>query len=192
MIELYPQIEPYEQGFLEVDHGNRVYWETCGNPHGKPAVVLHGGPGSGCIPWHRRLFDPSGKCPETTTIFALKAAHVPPILHSGTRVSWESCSTPCILESNGGKKSPWHVGMMPNCKARGEEGWRHLVCLTSARASNGMVSVAQQRAHLFPFLLYHLLSTRTLPLWTIFFGVLSPILRRKRRASFAPALKALL
>jgi len=59
MIDLYPETEPYEQGFLEVDHGNRVYWESCGNPHGKPAVVLHGGPGSGCIPWHRRLFDPS-------------------------------------------------------------------------------------------------------------------------------------
>ncbi len=59
MIELYPETEPYEQGFLEVDHGNRVYWETCGNPHGKPAVVLHGGPGSGCTPWYRTLFDPS-------------------------------------------------------------------------------------------------------------------------------------
>jgi proline iminopeptidase len=43
---------------LEVGDGNRVYWETCGNPRGKPAVVLHGGPGSGCTPWHRRLFDP--------------------------------------------------------------------------------------------------------------------------------------
>ena len=59
MTELYPEIEPYEHGFLEVDNGNRVYWETCGNPHGKPAVVLHGGPGSGCVPWYRRLFDPS-------------------------------------------------------------------------------------------------------------------------------------
>jgi proline iminopeptidase len=59
MIDLYPETEPYERSFLEVDHGNRVYWETCGNPHGKPAVVLHGGPGSGCTPWHRRLFDPS-------------------------------------------------------------------------------------------------------------------------------------
>ena len=59
MTELYPEIEPYEQGFLKVDDGNLVYWETCGNPHGKPAVVLHGGPGSGCSPWHRRLFDPS-------------------------------------------------------------------------------------------------------------------------------------
>lgn len=59
MADLYPEIEPYAQGFLEVDGGNRVYWETCGNPQGKPAVVVHGGPGSGCTPWHRRLFDPS-------------------------------------------------------------------------------------------------------------------------------------
>src|SRR2546422_11591205 len=59
MTDLYPEIEPYEQGLLKVDNGNLVYWETCGNPYGKPAVVLHGGPGSGCTPWHRRLFDPS-------------------------------------------------------------------------------------------------------------------------------------
>src|SRR3954464_15887602 len=59
MIDLYPEIEPYEQGFLEVGGGHLVYWETCGNPHGKPAMVLHGGPGSGCTPWHRRLFDPA-------------------------------------------------------------------------------------------------------------------------------------
>jgi proline iminopeptidase len=44
---------------LEVGVGNRVYWETCGNPRGKPALVLHGGPGSGSTPWHRRLFDPA-------------------------------------------------------------------------------------------------------------------------------------
>ena len=44
---------------LEVGDGNLVYWETCGNPRGKPAVVLHGGPGSGCTQWHRRLFDPT-------------------------------------------------------------------------------------------------------------------------------------
>jgi proline iminopeptidase len=44
---------------LDVGDGNLVYWETCGNPYGKPAVVFHGGPGSGCTPWWRRLFDPS-------------------------------------------------------------------------------------------------------------------------------------
>src|SRR5258708_11545432 len=59
MTDLYPEIEAYEQGVLEVGDGNSIYWETCGNPQGKPAVVLHGGPGSGCSPWHRRLFDPS-------------------------------------------------------------------------------------------------------------------------------------
>ena len=59
MTNLYPEIEPYELGLLDVGDGNSIYWETCGNPHGKPAIVLHGGPGSGCIPWHRSLFDPS-------------------------------------------------------------------------------------------------------------------------------------
>jgi proline iminopeptidase len=44
---------------LEVGGRDRVYWEQCGNPAGKPAVVLHGGPGSGCAPWFRRLFDPA-------------------------------------------------------------------------------------------------------------------------------------
>lgn len=43
---------------LDVGGGDRIYWEACGNPRGKPAVVLHGGPGSGCAPGHRRLFDP--------------------------------------------------------------------------------------------------------------------------------------
>ena len=50
-------IEPFEHGMLDVGDGHSVYWEQCGNPSGKPAVVLHGGPGSGCAPWHRRLFD---------------------------------------------------------------------------------------------------------------------------------------
>lgn len=59
MPDLYPEIEPHDRGMLDVGDGNRVYWETCGNPRGKPAVVLHGGPGSGCTPWHRRLFDPA-------------------------------------------------------------------------------------------------------------------------------------
>ncbi|OON74683.1 prolyl aminopeptidase [Streptomyces tsukubensis] len=56
---LYPQIEPYDHGMLDVGDGNSVYWEVCGNPEGKPAVVLHGGPGSGCTPFPRRYFDPA-------------------------------------------------------------------------------------------------------------------------------------
>ena len=59
MTVLFPPIEPSERGMLSVGDGNRVYWETCGNPRGKPAVVLHGGPGSGCTDWQRRLFDPA-------------------------------------------------------------------------------------------------------------------------------------
>jgi proline iminopeptidase len=59
MTGLFPEIEPYEHGTLEVGDGNRVHWQTCGNPCGKPAVVVHGGPGSGCTPWHPRLFDPA-------------------------------------------------------------------------------------------------------------------------------------
>jgi len=55
---LYPEIEPYDHGWLEVGDGHRVYWELCGNPHGKPVVFLHGGPGGGCSRSQRRLFDP--------------------------------------------------------------------------------------------------------------------------------------
>ncbi|MHC5262342.1 prolyl aminopeptidase [Streptomyces sp. UC4497] len=55
---LYPPLEPYAQGLLDVGDGNRIHWETCGNPQGRPAVVLHGGPGSGAAPFTRRLFDP--------------------------------------------------------------------------------------------------------------------------------------
>jgi len=58
VVGLYPEIEPYDRGMLDVGDGHRTYWETCGNPGGKAAVVLHGGPGSGCTEWHRRLFDP--------------------------------------------------------------------------------------------------------------------------------------
>ncbi|MFE1808967.1 prolyl aminopeptidase [Streptomyces sp. NPDC059533] len=58
MSEPYPPVEPYEQGMLDVGDGNLVYWEVCGNPEGKPALVVHGGPGSGCGTGARRYFDP--------------------------------------------------------------------------------------------------------------------------------------
>jgi proline iminopeptidase len=58
MSDLYPTVAPFQQGMLYAGDGNLVYWETCGNPRGKPAVVFHGGPGSGCTESQRRLFDP--------------------------------------------------------------------------------------------------------------------------------------
>ncbi|QNP66717.1 prolyl aminopeptidase [Streptomyces genisteinicus] len=59
MAELYPPIEPYDEGMLDVGDGNRVHWEVSGNPRGTPALVVHGGPGSGCVPGMRRYFDPT-------------------------------------------------------------------------------------------------------------------------------------
>ena len=56
---LYPEIEPYESGMLDVGDGHALYWERCGTPGAKPAVFLHGGPGGGSSPAHRRQFDPA-------------------------------------------------------------------------------------------------------------------------------------
>jgi len=58
MRTLYPPIEPSESGMLPVGDGQEIYWEVCGNPAGKPAVFLHGGPGGGCTPDARRYHDP--------------------------------------------------------------------------------------------------------------------------------------
>ena len=59
MRNLYPPIEPFASGHLDVGDGHRIYWERCGTPGAKPAVFLHGGPGGGFSPEHRRLFDPA-------------------------------------------------------------------------------------------------------------------------------------
>ena len=55
---LYPSIEPFDRRMLDVGDGHRIYVEQCGNPKGKPVVILHGGPGGGCSPAMRRYFDP--------------------------------------------------------------------------------------------------------------------------------------
>ena len=57
-VDLYPSIEPYRTGRLPVDELHTLYWEECGNPDGVPVLFLHGGPGAGCSPEHRRFFDP--------------------------------------------------------------------------------------------------------------------------------------
>ena len=56
-LSLYPHIEPYNQGFIEVDE-HKIYFEECGNPNGKPAVFLHGGPGGGGSTSVRKFFNP--------------------------------------------------------------------------------------------------------------------------------------
>jgi len=54
----HPITEPTDSGMLDVGDGNAIFWETSGRVDGKPALLLHGGPGSGASPRHRQLFDP--------------------------------------------------------------------------------------------------------------------------------------
>jgi len=56
--DLFPEIEPYETGYLALDDMHQMYFEQCGNPKGVPVVFLHGGPGAGANATHRRFFDP--------------------------------------------------------------------------------------------------------------------------------------
>jgi proline iminopeptidase len=55
---MFPPIEPFVSGYLPVGDGNEIYWEASGDPHGKPALHLHGGPGGGITAGYRRRFDP--------------------------------------------------------------------------------------------------------------------------------------
>ncbi len=57
--DLFPPIEPYQSGMLRVDATHTLYWEQSGNPGGAPVLFLHGGPGAGASPTHRRFFDPT-------------------------------------------------------------------------------------------------------------------------------------
>jgi len=58
MRDLYPEIAPYRTELFPVDETHTLYVEEVGNPRGLPALFLHGGPGAGCEPYHRRFFDP--------------------------------------------------------------------------------------------------------------------------------------
>lgn len=58
MRTLYPEIDPYDTGSLKVDGHHTLYYEQCGNPEGKPVLLLHGGPGGGCSSKMRRFHDP--------------------------------------------------------------------------------------------------------------------------------------
>ncbi len=56
--KLYPPIEPNHSAYFDLGDGHRMYYEECGNPHGKPVVFIHGGPGGGCSPNMRRFWNP--------------------------------------------------------------------------------------------------------------------------------------
>ena len=58
MTDLYPEIEPYDEGMLPVSSLHTIHYEQCGNPRGNPVVFLHGGPGGGISPAYRQFFDP--------------------------------------------------------------------------------------------------------------------------------------
>jgi proline iminopeptidase len=57
-INLWPEIEPFQRGYLKVSDIHEIYYELCGNPQGKPVFVIHGGPGAGCSPYMRQFFNP--------------------------------------------------------------------------------------------------------------------------------------
>lgn len=58
LLDLFPPLRSYSSGFLSVDDTHNLYWEQSGNPQGVPILLLHGGPGAGATPVHRRFFDP--------------------------------------------------------------------------------------------------------------------------------------
>lgn len=58
LLDLFPEIEPYSHGMMDVDVPHKIYWEECGNPDGVPLICLHGGPGAACSPILRQFFDP--------------------------------------------------------------------------------------------------------------------------------------
>ena len=59
LLPLFPPLEPYNAGFLDLEAPHRMYYEESGNPRGVPVVFLHGGPGAGASAVHRQFFDPA-------------------------------------------------------------------------------------------------------------------------------------
>jgi proline iminopeptidase len=81
MLNFFPEIEPYNTGFLKVSDLHTIYFEEAGNPHGKPVIFVHGGPGGGIDASYRRFFDPKvwrvilfdqRGCGKSTPSFELK------------------------------------------------------------------------------------------------------------------------
>ncbi|GAB2886092.1 prolyl aminopeptidase [Nocardioides pacificus] len=91
----FPVAEPFDQGVAEVDGGHRIAWERVGNPRGKPAVVLHGGPGSGAAPWWRTYFDPDRYC---VTLFDQRGCGRSRPLASDPGADLSSITTQALIE----------------------------------------------------------------------------------------------
>ena len=105
--ELYPPIEPFRSGRLALDGIHTMYWEQSGNPHGVPVVFLHGGPGAGSAPNHRRFFDPDH---YNIVIFDQRGAG-----RSTPLGELRDNTTPLLIADI--EKLRVHLGI--------EEGWRH-------------------------------------------------------------------
>ncbi|MGY3393489.1 proline iminopeptidase [Bradyrhizobium sp. USDA 3311] len=100
----FQPVEPYETGLLDVGDGHQIYWECCGNPAGKPALFLHGGPGTGCSVGQRRFFDPdvyravlfdqrgSGRSLPLASQLGRTWQAIPPLTLSRTSRGCASCS----------------------------------------------------------------------------------------------------
>src|SRR5437870_8100230 len=124
MNRLYPEIEPYDQGILDVSDGNHIYWEVCGSPTGKPAVMFHGGPGSGCVAGWRRYLNRPHTAPCCLTSGAAAGAPptraIPQSTWSRTRRNTSS-RTLSGFDNGSGSSAGWSLAA---------HGARHLPLLT--------------------------------------------------------------
>ena len=118
---IYPEIEPSAHGMLEVGDGNAIYWETCGADEGKPAVVVHGGPGSGCTPWHRRLFDPAA---YRTVLFDQRGAGRSRPHAGDPATSMEANTTPHLVADMERLRCAWESSAGSCWAAHGAARWR--------------------------------------------------------------------
>ena len=79
--DLYPELQPFDTGTLQLDARHTMYYEQCGNPNGKPVVMLHGGPGGGCS----AIFTKAGSntitpsAPLLRSLISTSAARAPPV-----------------------------------------------------------------------------------------------------------------
>ena len=114
----HPLVEPFETGVLETADGRRVAWERVGAPGGKPAVVLHGGPGSGAAPWWRRYFDPERYC---VTLFDQRGCGRSRPLASDPDVDLSTITTQHLIADGVLEGGSWSVR-----RSRGGDAWEAL------------------------------------------------------------------